>query len=620
MAAGNLSPRRRRAFFVLTLATPWLLLGLLELGLRLGWKDGRMPVFDPLTISGQPYLTPGKRLSRRYFPRESMPPVPPTDVFAAAKPARGFRIFVLGESSAAGFPYPHNGTFSRVLRDALHDVLPGDSVEVVNLGIPATNSYTMADIVGDVIAQRPDAVLIYAGHNEYYGALGVGSTIGARSAPWLTRAYLAALRLRTVVLLRAGLQRLVTAVAGTAQRPESNAATFMETVANDESITLGSPAYRAGLRQFDSNLDLLLGRLQHARIPAFIGSIASNVRDQPPFVSPSNGPARAAFDSGRARLAAGDTSVARQLLLRARDLDVVRFRAPSAFNSEIRRLADARGAIYVPVAETFERESPGGIPGHELFLEHVHPNQHGYALIARAFFDAMAARSFLGHPAQLDRLATWREYEDRMDLTPFDRRIVEHAVRTVTTRWPFVDRAHSLDYRLQYRPTGRSDSLALLVSRGGMPWAEAKVLIAHEEAARGRLDSAAAEYRGLVRDAPFLELPNRLLGRTLAEQGRTAEAIPYLETAFRLQPSGETAYLLGSIALDARQLDRAIVLLDQASRLSPASALPPFRLSVAFGLSRNLGAARAAAARAAALDPQLPGIDRWMQTLGMKQP
>ena len=29
---------------------------------------------------------------------------------------------------------------------------------------------------GAAWSQEPDAVLIYAGHNEYYGALGVGST------------------------------------------------------------------------------------------------------------------------------------------------------------------------------------------------------------------------------------------------------------------------------------------------------------------------------------------------------------------------------------------------------------------------------------------------------------
>ncbi|HEX6600428.1 MAG TPA: tetratricopeptide repeat protein [Gemmatimonadaceae bacterium] len=578
-----------------------------------------MPVFDTMTIAGQAFLTPGKRVSRRYFPREAMPPVPPTDVFAATRPPHGLRLFVLGESSAAGFPYPHNGTFSRVLRDALRDVLPQDSVEVVNLGIAATNSYTMVDLVNDVIEQRPDAVLIYAGHNEYYGALGVGSAIGGRSTPWITRAYLTALRLRTVVLLRAGLEK-VWSVASRHRRADANAATFMETVANDESIPIDSPMYVAGLRQFGSNLDVLLSRLRRAGIPVFIGSIASDLRDQPPFVSPKNGPARAAFQAAQSRLTAGDTAAARDLFVQARDLDVVRFRAPSALNEEIRRLADQDGAIYVPSAERLAAEAPGGIPGHELFLEHVHLNQHGYALLAEAFFDALAARNFLGHQARMDRLAQWSAYERRMEITPFDQRIVEHTVRTVTTRWPFVDREHALDYRATYRPTSASDSLALLVSRGGMSWAEAKVMVASGEAARGRLDSAAAEYRGLVRDAPFLELPNRLLGRTLVEQRQPTEAVPYLETAFRLQPTGEAAFLLGNIALDARQLDRAIVLLDQASRLSPASAWPPFRLSVAFGLSHNLEAARAAAARAALLDPRLPGIREWMSTLGMRQP
>lgn len=83
------------------------------------------------------------------------------------------RIFVMGESAAAGFPYQANAAFSYVIADVLQDAFPSDTIEVVNLGISATNSYTIADLVPDVIAQKPDAVLIYAGHNEYYGALGL---------------------------------------------------------------------------------------------------------------------------------------------------------------------------------------------------------------------------------------------------------------------------------------------------------------------------------------------------------------------------------------------------------------------------------------------------------------
>jgi tetratricopeptide (TPR) repeat protein len=96
-----------------------------------------------------------------------VPPALPHDLFAAAKPARGLRLFVLGGSSAAGFPFPHNGTFSRVLGEALRDVLPNDSIEVVNVAIAGANSSSaMRDFAGEVIAERPDAVLIYGGRDE----------------------------------------------------------------------------------------------------------------------------------------------------------------------------------------------------------------------------------------------------------------------------------------------------------------------------------------------------------------------------------------------------------------------------------------------------------------------
>ena len=37
------------------------------------------------------------------------------------------------------------------------------------------NSFTLRDLFPGVLEQKPDLVLIYTGHNEYYGALGVGS-------------------------------------------------------------------------------------------------------------------------------------------------------------------------------------------------------------------------------------------------------------------------------------------------------------------------------------------------------------------------------------------------------------------------------------------------------------
>ena len=613
------SAGRRALFIAVTVLTPFLLLGLVEGLLRLSWTNGDIPAFVPALPGSATLLTPSSRVARRYFAGESMPPAPPTDVFTAVKPAHALRLFVLGESTAAGFPYPHNGTFSRIVRDALHDVLPNDSVEVVNVGIAATNSYTLVDLTDDVLAQHPDGVLIYAGHNEYYGALGVGSTIRTGSSPHLVRAALAAQRWRTVRLLRNGLDRLLASSRSRAP-VDSTVATFMESVAADQQIELGGPAYNAGLAQFRDNIGIVLRRFHEAGVPVFIASIASNERDQPPFVSPANAPARAAYDSAQRALAQGDSASARRLFTRAHDLDVIRFRAPTALNDTIRALAKSFRAHYVPVAERFAERSPAGMMGHELFLEHLHPNRHGQALIAEAFVDALREQRFLGRTVAPERLTPWSDYERRMELSSFDERIVHHTVATITTRWPFVTRGDAQDYRGTYRPTDFADTLALLVSRGGMPWAEAKLRVAAHEEALGAHEVALDEYRGLLRDRPFVEAGYRLVGRALVAAGRGQEAVPYLERAVSLTPSAESCYLLGVIALGQKDYPRAITWLDRSVSLQPDAVAPLYQLSLAFGLSHNTDAARAAAARAARLDPRYPGLAAWMKVIGMNAP
>ena len=197
-----LSTAKMRVFLAITLAFPFILLLSLELGLRAGKYGGDMSAFEVPPILNGLYKIPGENVGKRYFPQERFPPSPPGDPFLINKPAHSMRIFVLGESSAAGFPYPSNGTFARVLRDALSDVLTGDTVEVINMGMAATNSYTIANLAGDIVEQKPDAVIIYGGHNEYYGALGAGSTESLGSYPSFVRLYLNLQRFRTFLLLR----------------------------------------------------------------------------------------------------------------------------------------------------------------------------------------------------------------------------------------------------------------------------------------------------------------------------------------------------------------------------------------------------------------------------------
>jgi tetratricopeptide (TPR) repeat protein len=326
------------------------------------------------------------------------------------------------------------------------------------------------------------------------------------------------------------------------------------------------------------------------------------------------------FDSAQRAFAARDSLRAGSMFRQARDLDVVRFRAPTEFNAVIRRVAQRPGVTYVPVAEAFAAASPGGIVGHELILEHLHPNQQGYALIARQFFDALHAANFLGHSAQMERLRPWDAYVAGMELTPFDRRIVEHTVNSVTGRWPFVPAGQDRDYRGTYHAVGMLDSLALLVSRGGMAWPVAKMELARDYERRQFPDSALAEYRGLMRDLPLAELPYELAGHVLIEMKRGDEALPLLQHAWGLQHTAYVAFTLGTMAAQHRDFPQAASYLTEASRLKPDDPDILYQLSLALALSRDLAGARLAAQRVAQLAPSYPGLAQWLQTLGQGAP
>ena len=616
-----LTPQKRAVFITITVVFPFILLALLEVSLRLTHYGRDLPLFEPAADLPGGYLEAGHEVAARFFPTEQFPPSPPNDVFLAEKPAHSFRVFALGESSTAGFPYPPNAMFSREVADALRDVLPSDTVEVVNLGIAATNTYAIVDFAGEILDQHPDAVMIYAGHNEYYGALGVGSTENLGNFPPFVRLYLKLQRLKTFQLLRNTIAGVVSLVRGRSAAP-AETPSRMESVARDQQIVLGGKTYRAGKNQFESNLRIAIRRFRNAGVPVFVGSLVSNLRDQQPLSLLSSGGKRgadagAAYSQGEQALARGDSLAARPHFVRARDLDEVRFRAPTDFNEIVRRIAKDEGAIYVPVEEAFNNVSQKRIPGHDLILEHVHPNSHGYALMGREFFAAFQSSGILGSRADLSRLKTWDQYEKQMALTALDERIAQHEKQTVITRWPFVPFSRQLDYRGTYKPVDRLDSLAFMVARGGMKYPEAKLQLARSYEQRNQIDSALAEYEGLIRDLSRSELPSRYAATALLKANQTERAIPYLEKSISIRPSAFTTLTLGVIALRAKQLARAIPLLEMSTRLAPNDAEPYYQLSLAYAFAHDIDRARAAAARAAQLNPKFPGLPQWLGALGL---
>lgn len=632
--------RRRLLFTAAMLLLPLAVLGGIEGGLRLAGFGAEIPLF--VEVPGYPaYLVPNPDVGRRYFAGASVVPGPPHDAFLREKPSGSFRIFVQGASSAAGFPYGHGGSFSRMLLQRLQPTYPDRHIEVVNTGIDAVSSYTLVDLSREIVAQRPDAVLIYAGHNEYYGALGVGSTESIGGIRVLVRLYLAVDELRLVQALRAlwaGVSRGLT--------PEdAPAPTLMEEMVRERSIAYGSPLYRRGLAQYRANLTDLLCRYERAGVPVFVGTVASNERDQPPFVGypaeagdslawrrsfeaavrQARSGAPAALDSlirrddtaalpyyARARLQdeAGRVEAARADYQAARDRDRLPFRAPEGINAIIREVAAACGAVVVETQAALAAASPGGIVGRELMLEHLHPNVDGYFRIADAFYEALLEAGLAGegpHPVPAERAR--RE----VLVTALDSTLAAIHVRRLRNSWPFqppgVTRPDTL------RIATLTDSLALDVLRGERPWVQAVAALGARYEERGDDRSALRVALALVQEQPYAARPYLLAANLLVKLERPAAAFQYFQAADEREPSAEARRMMGHLLLRAGRPAEAVAPLEQALALAPADAGILYDLSVAYAATSRPAEARTTARRLLQVDPRHMGAHRLLARL-----
>lgn len=319
-----LSGGRRTVFVLLMLALPVVFFAILEAGLLAAGFGDSYPLF--VTVPGTDiWRMQNREVAHRYFSRQARVPTSIGDAFLSEKAPGTFRVFVQGGSSAAGYPYYYGGSPSRMLQQRLQQTFPSRRIEVINTAMAAVNSYTLLDFADEIIEQEPDAILVYAGHNEFYGALGVGSAESLGRSRFIVRAYLGLQRWRTVQLLRKGLAWLA-GVFADRQAGVVPGATLMERMVGEQEIPLWSPVYLAGIEQYRRNLRELLDAYTDAGVQVFVGTVASNERDHAPFLSaPEDGVDGETWTrevaAGAASVAAGQAEAALAILdpLAARD-------------------------------------------------------------------------------------------------------------------------------------------------------------------------------------------------------------------------------------------------------------------------------------------------------------
>jgi tetratricopeptide (TPR) repeat protein len=101
--------------------------------------------------------------------------------------------------------------------------------------------------------------------------------------------------------------------------------------------------------------------------------------------------AMALYLLGRIHLSLGNDGQAKELFIRAKDLDPIPWRALSEFNDLIRQEARKPHVHLVDVSKDFENAAAYGIPGFSLVADNCHPTPAGSALIVHSILSKVAA-------------------------------------------------------------------------------------------------------------------------------------------------------------------------------------------------------------------------------------
>lgn len=589
----SISRRRMRLFKLIGLLLPLGVLLLLEGGLRLFHygQDQRLFITAPEDAR---YFVMNPDAAKQYFPNQEIATTGNHELFRKEKDPNTCRIFVLGESTTIGYPYFHNGSFHRWLQYRLAHTYPNKNFEIINVALTAVNSYTVLGFAKQIVQYQPDAVLVYSGHNEYYGALGVGSTEQIGGNPALVHTLLALRKLRVVQLFTNAYDGLVKKM----QTGPKDGKARMELMVAQQQIAYGSDLYQRGIDQFKANMDATLDVFERAGVPVFVSTLVSNEKDLPPFISLPVDSAQHPtflphFRAGVAALAAGDSTNARTnfqiaeqafaqnadcnfylgrlalwahdstaapvFFAKARDMDALRFRAPAAMNQVLQELcARHRQAHLVDAYHAFALASAAGVPGNELVLEHVHPNLDGYALLSDVFYQSLRQQGVLPMPAEPEM--TLAQLRVRMPITAVDSLAGAYKVANLKRSWPF----HSTNPNDSTKIEGELPELAYGLAFRHQSWTDVMDQLYEKYVGNGDLAAAAR-----IAEARSLELPTdprlALLAANLyGKMDRLPDAAFYFRQAFNVSPDFETARNIFVIYLKQDEPMKAMPYLDYA--------------------------------------------------------
>jgi tetratricopeptide (TPR) repeat protein len=521
-----------------------LLIAAAEFALRAFDVAPPPPLVTEVRYDGTEWYQTNRAYLSKYFPAGT-PLIPEfkTTLFRKQKGPQTFRIMCLGSSSMFGTPYDMNANIPGIVRKQLRHLYPDVEFEVINWGASAINSNVVRDFAPLLLAFHPDLVLLYMGHNEYYGPDGVGASFLEKQLPMLTRWKYALREYR--------LMRVITPVlVGGTRTPPTN---LMREVSEGQLVRSGSDDEQRVFGNFASNLRSILRTFTNEHVPVLVGSPSSNLMF-PPFVDDSLSSAANHYAKGVSLRAQGRAGEARTSLAAARDADLLKFRAPGEISAITHGVCTEAGVRVFSGDSALSARSVDGIAGDTLFWEHLHPTALGYYVLANAFVNQIIAGKYVPGASRMTGLLPFDS--DSLSICWLDLAYGEFSIRHLTGHWPFEN------YRRATPLLDQADNIlgtmVADVHARKKAWNEACYGMATYFWRGGRTRDALTTYEAMLEEYPYGFYTNYLEGSLLNSLGRSEEAVRYYRRSLASNPEYTRARLdLGLIMVNRGENENA---------------------------------------------------------------
>ena len=527
-------------------------------------------------------------IAEKYFSGLTNLPYSTESFLLKEKPKGSFRIITLGASSGAGYPYQNSGSFTKYIRKSLEYSFPNKKFEVANISMAAINSYTILDLLPGIIEKKPDLILIYLGHNEYYGALGAGSSQGIGSNRFATNLILKLKKIKIYQLL----ENLVVSVQ-TLFNSKKNISdgTLMSNIAREKLIEFNSELFNSGVAQFEGNLNDIFALCEENNIPVLSGTLVSNLKDLEPFNSIDNENEESAniiFNKAKEAYVNTNFNDADSLFRLAKDLDGLRFRAPEKFNKVIHNFSMKYNFNVVNIDSIINSESKNGIAGNELLVDHLHPNLLGYQIIGKSFFEAILKSGLIQEEqSDLSNYKIDSLVKTNYNFTSYDSSIAEFRIKILKNDWPFTDSKQIIDKKELLKQTTLEEKIAFDVLEGRISRLDGRLKIADFYKNQSRINLYVKEMLALSEEFPTHKYLLNSAAEKLIKSQNYSLVGKLLKQSYRLDPDDFNTKWLGVMSMANNEFDSAIKYLSENIKFNTTDPQIYFNLAGAYFQKEN---------------------------------